>query len=76
MKQLLVLISFVYFLVSCDPPGGGLVYDPDQFEKKEYEGIDPGKESSGCYPAFDDDELNIATWNIEFFSKSNTGTFH
>lgn len=35
-------------------------------------GEDPGKLASGCYPAFQDNELNVVTWNIEHFPKSTS----
>ncbi len=35
-------------------------------------GNDPGKAEDECFPAFGSNELNIATWNIEQFSLSNT----
>ncbi len=28
-------------------------------------GDDPGKQAGVCYPAFQDDELNVVTWNIQ-----------
>ncbi len=35
-------------------------------------GVDPGKQSGVCYPAFQDDELNVVTWNIENFPLSSS----
>ncbi|MEQ9230815.1 MAG: endonuclease/exonuclease/phosphatase family protein [Cyclobacteriaceae bacterium] len=35
-------------------------------------GEDPGKQAGVCYPAFEDDELNVVTWNIENFPLSST----
>jgi len=37
-------------------------------------GIDPGKNSSTCYPAFEDLEMNVVTWNIEFFPMNGATT--
>lgn len=36
-------------------------------EEEVIEFGDPGKEAIDCFPAFEDDELNVATWNIKFF---------
>ncbi len=35
-------------------------------------GVDPGKTGNACYPAFEDLQLNVVTWNIENLSSTNT----
>ena len=70
MPKLFVFLIVV--LTACgDSPGGGLDFDRNK-PVYEGEGDDPGKSASGCYPAFQDEELNVVTWNIKFFSESNT----
>lgn len=39
-------------------------------------GVDPGKTASTCYPAFQDLELNVATWNIAWFPKNGATTWN
>ncbi|MEP0986515.1 endonuclease/exonuclease/phosphatase family protein [Ekhidna sp.] len=41
--------------------------DPDPV----FEG-DPAVVADACYPAFEEDELNVATWNIKFFPQRTT----
>ena len=70
--KLVCAATLVAILISCgDSQGGGLDFNPDDGGVIG-SGIDPGKGASTCYPAFADNELNVATWNIERFSASRT----
>lgn len=75
MKKTSLLFSLLFcwfFLIRCgsdsDDPK---VEDPDE---TEMEVGDPGKLESECYPAFEADELNVATWNVKFFPLSGNST--
>lgn len=74
MKKMRLVFAVILIggFISCeDSQGGGLVYNPDDGGIVG-SGVDPGKAASTCYPAFADNELNVATWNIEFLSTTNT----
>lgn len=59
------------FLSSCDD-SGTIPIDEDPNGEGEITFEDPGKTASMCYPAFEDEELNVVTWNIENFPMTTT----
>lgn len=79
IHTLLLLIAFVLFY-SCSDSNDQVAPDDqeEQREEEEEEEVivyeDPGKSASDCYPAFEEDELNVVTWNIEFFPMNGNTT--
>jgi len=76
-----VAISLIGF-VGCDTSPDSIVIDTRDGDdggnnnggNTNGTGVDPGKSAVACYPAFEDDELNVATWNIEWFPNSGNTT--
>lgn len=68
-----ILLITLSIAVSCNE-------DSDPTKKVEEEevtnlpGTDPAVAASDCYPAFEDLELNVVTWNIQFFPKNDDRT--
>ena len=66
----LLAVFGIFFFIGCgsnDMPSMDEEPDDDVFIFE-----DPGKVASACYPAFEDDELNVVTWNIENFPMTST----
>ena len=38
-------------------------------------GVDPSTSGSSCYPSFEELELNVATWNLEWFPQNGATTW-
>jgi len=65
-------------VVSCDPGNEPIYVKPrvGVGGGTTGSGVDPGKTAGTCYPAFQDLELNVATWNIEWFPKEDATTWN
>lgn len=82
MKLILILpIVFCFLCVSsCDTENEPIIIDLSDNDdgggdgNTNGSGVDPGKSESACYPAFEDSELNVVTWNIEFFPMNGATT--
>jgi endonuclease/exonuclease/phosphatase family metal-dependent hydrolase len=79
--RLIFIWLSLLFLIACggdedevviESNGPDLVDDNDDDPGTAAE--DPGKAAVDCYPAFEDMELNVATWNIENFPLSSSTT--
>lgn len=81
MKRILLFggVALLAVAIGCNSSGGEIVIDTDgrgQGGGTIGQGVDPGKLAQGCYPAFADTELNVVTWNIEWFPKNDAVTFN
>lgn len=63
------LMCLGLLLISCNKSEDSVT--PPVEEEEEIVG-DPGKAAADCYPAFEEDELNVVTWNIENFPMRTT----
>ena len=70
MKVLLTWFAFalgLLFLTNCGSDNPNPAGDEDPGGDNTTEPGDPDKSASECYPAFEENELNVVTWNIQFF---------
>ncbi len=61
------LVLGFLFLTNCGSEDPNPAGDEDQGGDSATEVGDAGKDASECYPAFEENELNVVTWNIQFF---------
>ena len=75
MRRLTRLLLFLWLLPGCSEDSSIEERDVPLEDLEEIiEFGDPGKALNGCYPAFENNELNVVTWNIKNFPAENSST--
>ncbi len=71
MKKYFFFILSGCGIIGCDKKDDSTIDDPDPIEAS-----DSGREAFECFPAFEDNELNVVTWNTKFFPLNGTETIN